>query len=204
MTLLMIPRALFLLCFPVMILGNVGTLEASIGKSDSPSVAATLSHRGAKIGQKVELVISVRGASNPLIECIERPPELVLNAIRRRQLLHTGEGDVWLFRYRILTTRAGDFEIPPIRIVNGSRFADTKPLFLRVSENGEPPAVTGRELSLAVDIPPSLGEEVIKAAPQPTPKPEPTPKPRDGRPFASRAGSTLQHLLKEFWEYPGG
>ncbi|MFZ0435191.1 MAG: hypothetical protein WAL87_04370 [Chthoniobacterales bacterium] len=200
----MIPRALFLLCFPLMMLGIVGTLEASAGKSDSPSVAATLSHRGAKVRQKVELVISVRGASNPLIECIERPPELVLKAIRRRQLLHTGEGDVWLFRYRILTTRVGDFEIPPIRIVDGSRCADTKPLFLRVSSSGEPPALTGRELSLAVDIPPSLGEEVIKAAPQPTPKPEPAPKPHDGRPFATRAGSTLQHLLKDFWEYPGG
>lgn len=200
----MMTRALFMLCFPLMILVIGGTLEASSGKSDSPSVAATLSHRGAKIGQKVELVISVRGASNPLIECIERPPELVLKAIRRRQLLHTGEGDAWLFRYRLLPTQVGDFEIPPIRIVDGSRCADTKPLFLRVSASGDPPALTGRELSLAVDIPPSLGEEVIKSAPQPTPKPEPTPKPHDGRPFATRAGSTLQHLLKDFWEYPGG
>ncbi|MEY2906095.1 MAG: BatD like domain [Verrucomicrobiota bacterium] len=204
MTLPMIPRAFLMLCFPLLVLGMGGTLVASTGKSDSPSVAATLSHRGAKIGKKVELVISVRGASNPLIECIERPPELVLKAIRRRQLLHTGEGDVWLFRYRILPSRAGDYEIPPIRIVDGGRFADTKPLFLRVSANGEPPALTGRELSLAVDIPPSLCEEVIKSAPQPTPKPEPTPKQRDGRPFASRVGSTLQHLLKDFWEYPGG
>ena len=200
----MMTRALFLFCFPLMILGVGGTLEASEGKSDGPSVAATLSHRGAKIGQKVELVISVRAASDPVIDCLERPPELVLKSIRRRQLLHTGEGDVWLFRYRILPTRAGDYEIPAIRVVDGSRYADTKPLFLHVSASGEPPALTARELSLAVDIPPSLSEEVLKAAPQPTPKPEPTPKPRDGRPFATRAGSTLQHLLKEFWQYPGG
>jgi hypothetical protein len=204
MTLPMISRALFLLCFPLLILSIEGALEASSVKSDSPSVAASLSHRGAKIGQKVELVISVRGASDPVIECIERPPELVLKAIRRRQLLHTGEGDVWLFRYRILPTRAGDYEIPPIRITDGSWSAETNPLFLRVSRSGEPPALTARELSLAVNIPPSLGEEVLKAAPQPTPRPEPTPKPRDGRPFATRAGSTLQHLLKDFWEYPGG
>ena len=193
-----------MLCFPLLFLGMEGTLEASSDKSDSPSVAASLSHRGAKIGQKVELVISVRGASDPVIKCIDRPPELVLKAIRRRQLLHTGEGDVWLFRYRILPTRAGDYEIPPIRIIDGSCSAETNPLFLRVSRSGEPPALTARELSLAVNIPPSLGEEVLKAAPQPTPRPEPTPKPRDGRPFATRAGSTLQHLLKDFWEYPGG
>jgi hypothetical protein len=204
MTQPMIPRALFMLFFPLLFLGMGGTLEASIVKCDSPSVAASLSHRGAKIGQKVELVISVRGASDPVIECIERPPELVLKAIRRRQLLHTGEGDVWLFRYRILPTRAGDYEIPPIRIIDGGWSAETNPLFLRVSRSGEPPALTARELSLAVNIPPSLGEEVLKAAPQPTPRPEPTPKPRDGRPFATRAGSTLQHLLKDFWEYPGG
>lgn len=204
MTRPMIPRALFMLCFPLLFLGMGGTLEASSDKSDSPSVAASLSHRGAKIGQKVELVISVRGASDPVIECIERPPELVFKAIRRRQLLHTGEGDVWLFRYRILPTRAGDYEIAPIRIIDGGWSAETNPLFLRVSRSGEPPALTARELSLAVNIPPSLGEEVLKAAPQPTPRPEPTPKPRDGRPFATRAGSTLQHLLKDFWEYPGG
>ena len=204
MTQPMISRALFLLCFPLLILSIEGALEASSVKSDSPSVAASLSHRGAKIGQKVELVISVRGASDPVIECIERPPELVLKAIRRRQLLHTGEGDVWLFRYRILPTRAGDYEIPPIRIIDGGWSAESNPLFLRVSRSGESPALTARELSLAVNIPPWLGEEVLKAAPQPTPRSEPTPKPRDGRPFATRAGSTLQHLLKDFWEYPGG
>ena len=204
MTQPMIPRALFMLFFPLLFLGMGGTLEASSVKCDSPSVAASLSHRGAKIGQKVELVISVRGASDPVIECIERPPELVFKAIRRRQLLHTGEGDVWLFRYRILPTRAGDYEIPPIRIIDGGWSAESNPLFLRVSRSGEPPALTARELSLAVNIPPWLGEEVLKAAPQPTPRSEPTPKPRDGRPFATRAGSTLQHLLKDFWEYPGG
>lgn len=204
MTLPMIPRVLFLLFFSLLISGIRGKLEAASAKSDGPAAVATLSHRGAKIGQKVELVISVRRASDPVIECIDRPPELVLKAVRRRQLLHTGEGDVWLFRYRILPTQAGDYEIPPIRIVDGNWSAETKPLFLRVSRSGEPPALTARELSLAVDIPPSLSEEVLKAAPQPTPKPEPTPKPRDGRPFATRAGSTFQHMLKEFWEYPGG
>jgi len=200
----MISRALFLLSLALLTPGIGETLEAASAKSDGPAAVATLSHRGAKVRQKVELVVSVRRASDPVIEYIDRPPELVLKAVRRRQLLHTGEGDVWLFRYRLLPTQVGDYEIPPIRVVDGGRFSDTKPVFLHVSGSGETPALTAKELALAVDIPPSLSEEVLKGAPQPTPKPEPTPKPRDGRPFSTRAGSTLQHGLKAFWEYPGG
>lgn len=182
----------------------VCSLRASTGDPKKLSASATLSHRGAKIKQNVELVISVRCATNPVVEYVLRPPELVLRAIRRRQLLHTEEGDLWLFRYRMMATRAGDYEIPAISVLDGGRSAETKPLFLHVSQSGDAPPLTAKELALAVDIPQSLSEEVLKAAPQPTPKPEPTPKLRDGRPFSSRAASTLQHLLKSFWEYPGG
>jgi hypothetical protein len=196
--------ALCVIFFAILIPGMAGKLDAAPVKSDSLGAVATLSHRGVKVKHKVELIVTVCGASNPVIDYIDRPQELVIRRIRRRQLLHTESGDIWLFRYRLLPLKAGDYEIPAINVIDGGSSTQTKPLFLNVSENGDLPALTARELSYAVNIPLSLSEEVLKSAPQPTPKPLPTPKPRDLRPFGVRAATSLQHFIKAFWEYPGG
>ena len=175
-------------------------VEGSTSPQPSLSATATLSHRGAKPFQRVELIVTVRHANDPLIQAIERSRNIRIHPVRGRQLLRTSQGEVWLFRYWITPTAFGEYEIPPIRVVDPVGFALTKPLLLHVSKKGEPPVLSPRELSLGVDLPPSLSEEVLKAAPQPTPKPEPTPPPQDARPFPAKAASSILHALKAFWD----
>lgn len=167
------------------------------------SAMATLSRRAAKPGERVELVLTVHNARHPVIESIERPSSFRLHALRKPQLLHAGDGDVWLFRYKIVPKETGDFEIPPIRLRDGSLTMMTKPMHLHVSKRGELPALTPSELEIGVNIPTALSEEVIRSAPQPPPKPEPIPTPRDTRMLPARATTTLLKEMKAFWNYPG-
>ena len=172
------------------------------------SARATLSCRGAKPGQHVELVVTVRNALHPVIASVERPPSFRMKTLRTPRLLKTEEGDVWLFRYQIVPRETGDFEIPSITVTDitthGLTQVQTMPLTLRVSIKGEPQKLTSPELSRMVNLPPSLSEEVLKNAPQKEPKPDPTPAPADSRPLPARIGSTCWRELKAFWNYPGG
>lgn len=170
------------------------------------SARATLSCRGAKPGQQVELVVTVRNALHPVIASVERPASFRMKTLRKPGLLSTGEGDVWLFRYRIIPTETGDFEIPPIMVTDAPTRAraQTTPLTLRVSLKGAPPVLTAGELARAVQLSPSLSEEVMKNAPQTAPKPDPSPAPVDSRPLPARIASTCCKELKAFWNYPGG
>lgn len=164
---------------------------------------ATLSSRGAKPGSSVELVVTVRHAHHPMISSVDRPASFKMHALRKPQLLHTEEGDVWLFRYQVIPTQTGDFEIPPIVVTDDAIRVQTDPLSLRVSRRGEPPILTAAELSRAVGLPMSLGEEVLKSAPQIPPKPDPSPTPCDTRPFGNRVASTCWKALKDFWNVSG-
>jgi len=170
----------------------------------SLSATATLSSRGAKPGSRVELVVTVRHAVHPVISSVDRPTSFKMHSLRKPQLLRTDEGDVWLFRYQIIPTQAGEFEIPSIVVTDDSLRAETSPLPLRVSLKGEPPVLTAGELSRVVSLPMSLGEEVLKSAPQNPPKPDPSPTPRDDRPIAKRAASACWKALKDFWNFSGG
>ena len=170
------------------------------------SARATLSCRGAKPGQHVELIVTVRNAIHPAITSVERPASFRMKTLRQPRLLRTDEGDIWLFRYKIIPMKTGDFEIPPIIVTDASlrTQAQTMPLTLRVSLKGAPPVLTAGELARAVQLPPSLSEEVMKNAPQTAPKPDPSAAPVDSRPLPARIASTCCKELKAFWNYPGG
>jgi hypothetical protein len=196
-------RITWFVCLMTLSLFGVEGMEVSKTKKLLPSAMATLSRRGAKPRQKLELVVTIRNAKEPAILSIDNPPQILVRPLRRMRLQNTPEGDVWLARYWITAMKSGDYEIPPIRLIDAGRVVSTKPLLLHVSKNGDPPVLTPRELSLAIDIPPSLSEEVLKVAPQPTPKPEPTPAPRDPRLLPARVGSSILHGLKAFWNYGG-
>jgi uncharacterized protein (DUF58 family) len=170
------------------------------------SARATLSCRGAKPGQHVELIVTVRNAIHPAIASVERPASFRMKTLRQPRLLRTDEGDIWLFRYKIIPMKTGDFEIPPIIVTDASlrTQAQTMPLTLRVSLKGAPPVLTAGELAHAVQLPPSLSEEVMKNAPQTAPKPDPSAAPVDSRPLPARIASTCCKELKAFWNYPGG
>jgi hypothetical protein len=150
----------------------------------------------------VELVVTVRNALHPVIDSVERPASFRMRTLRKPRLLKTEEGDVWLFRFQIVPTETGDFEIPPITVTEASTQARTAPLILRVSRTGETPALTSGELARAVNLPSSLSEEVMKNAPQKAPKPDPTPAPADTHPLPTRIASTCWKEIKAFWNYP--
>jgi hypothetical protein len=150
------------------------------------------------------LVVTVRHAVHPVISSVDRPASFKMHSLRKPQLLHTDEGDVWLFRYQIIPTQVGEFEIPPIFVTDDSARVETAPLPLRVSLKGQPPVLTAGELSRVVSLPMSLGEEVLKSAPQTPPKPDPSPTPRDERPVVTRVASTCWKSLKDFWNFSGG
>jgi len=168
------------------------------------SAVATLSCRGAKPGDRVELVVTVRNAFHPVIASVERPASFRMRTLRKPSLLKTSEGDIWLFRYQIIPTETGDFEIPPINVTDSSAYTRTALLILRVSLKGEAPVLTSGELSRAVNLPYSLSEEVMKNAPQKTPRPDPTPAAADSRPLPARIISTCWKGVQALWDYPGG
>jgi hypothetical protein len=168
-----------------------------------PSAMATLSHRGAKPGERVELLISVRGVIHPVLGPLKAFPQLRIRFLRNPQFLQTSAGGVWLFRYVVTPLKVGDFELPPVRVTDGAFSTETKPVSLHVSENGDMPPLSPKELSMAVDIPESLSAEVINAVPRPAMKPSPAPTPRDQRPLSVRFASTCWKELKAFWNYPG-
>jgi hypothetical protein len=182
----------------------VSSFGAKYHAPPSLSATATLSSRGAKLGSKVELVVTVRHAIHPVISSVDRPVSLKMHSLSKPQLLQTGEGGVWLFRYQITPTQVGEFEIPPISVTDDSLRVETAPLPLRVSLKGEPPVLTAGELSRVLSLPMSLGEEVLKSYPPIPPKPDPSPTPRDDRPFVKRAASTCCKAFKDFWNFSGG
>ena len=168
------------------------------------SAVATLSCRGVKPSARVELVVTVRNALHPVIASVERPSSFRMRTLRKPSLLKTEDGDVWLFRYLIIPTETGDFEIPPITVTDASAYTRTAPLILRVSLKGEPPVLTSGELALAVNLTSSLSDEVMKNAPQKIPKPDPSPSAADLRPLPTRIISTCWKELQDLWNYPGG
>ena len=164
---------------------------------------ATLSRRSAKPGDHLELIVTVRGVTHPAIHLPSNLAGLQFKLRHKPQHLTEENERVWLFRYRVIAKQNGDYEIPPILILDGATTVQTKPLLLHVSPNGELPPLSARELALGVNIPDSLSQEVIKAAPQPTPKSSPSPTPRDSRNLGARAVSSFWHGLQAFWNYPG-
>ena len=164
---------------------------------------ATLSHRSAKPREHLEIVVTVRSATHPIVSMPADMSGLRFRVLRKPRLLQVEGTGVWLFRYRVIPVLVGDYEIPPMRISDGMSSIETKPLYLHVTSSGERPPLSAKELSTGVNIPESLSEEVLKAAPQPTPKPTPSPSPQDTRTLGSRVGSTCWKGLKAFWNYPG-
>lgn len=167
-----------------------------------PRADSTLTSRSTKPGVPVELIVTVRGATAPVITEIDRPAELRIKPLRKARKLLTEQGEVWLFRYRVKATKTGDYEIAPIRVSDSGRVIETRPLFLHVSTKAEKMPYLERELSDAVALPLSLCREVVTAAPQPTPKPEPTPVP-DTRPVGAKVLSSVKKAAVSFWNYPG-
>jgi hypothetical protein len=174
-----------------------------VAETASNSAMATLSRRSAKPGDHLELVVTVRGATHPLIQLPSNLTGLQFKLRHKPQYLTVENEGVWLFRYRVTPKKIGDDEIPPIQIVDGATTLQTKPILLHVSPNGELPPLSARELALGVNIPDSLSQEVMKAVQQPTPKPTPAATPRDSRNFGARAASSCWHGLQKFWNYPG-
>jgi hypothetical protein len=171
-----------------------------------PKVAATLSHRFVKPCQPVELLITVRNAVMPIFAQPEYPEGLEMRAFRRPyQHLITGDEELWLIKYRIIPKALGDYEIPAIRVSDGSGSSLTKPLILHVSEDAKPLPPDARELSLTTDIPLSLAQEAVKTCPTPAPTPTPKPMPTsvDARPLPARVITSIGHGLTWFWNYPG-
>ena len=179
-------------------------LGQAVYAAKSPlSVMATLSCRGAKPGDRLELLVTVRAASHPQVELLSNQPGLHFRMLRKPQHLIVDQESVWLFRYRVMPRQIGTYEISPIQVIDAPDTIKTKPLFLTVSKTGEAPALSARELALGVDIPDSLSEEALKAAPQPTPHPTPSPTPPDTRGFAQKSATSLGHFFQTWWNFPG-
>jgi hypothetical protein len=179
-------------------------LAQAVFAAESPlSVMATLSRRGAKPGDRLELLVTVRAASHPQVVVPSNPPCLHFRMLRKPQHLIVDQESVWLFRYRVTPSQIGTYEIPPIQVIDAPDTIKTKPLFLTVSKTGEAPALSARELALGVDIPDSLSEEALKAAPQPTPRPTPSPTPPDTRGFAQKSTTSLGRFFQTWWNFPG-
>jgi hypothetical protein len=180
-----------------------GSLQASTA-SQRLSALATLSARSSKPHDPVELLVTViHSANRPEVMLPQEIGNFQIKVLHKPRLLAMDGGAVWLFRYRLTPKQIGDYEISPIRILDGNQTVETRPLFLHVSAKGELPPLSAKELAAGVDIPVSLGEEVLKAAPQPSPRPTPTPPPADQRDWRSKAGDSCWKLLKSFWNYPG-
>lgn len=148
--------------------------SASSGMNEAtlrPSAMTTLSRRSAKPGDHLKIVVTLRGATHPLVLIPSNLPGLRFEVLRRAKLLSVDGESVWLFRYLVTPAQSGEYEISPLRGVDGGRDFETKPLFLHVSPKGELPTLSAQELSVGVNIPVALSAEVLKAAPQPTPKP---------------------------------
>jgi hypothetical protein len=177
--------------------------QAALAVGVALSSMATLSRRSAKPGDHLELVVTVRAASHPKVVLPQTLPELQIHLRRKPQHLMVDDESVWLFRYRVTPKQIGDYQIPPLQIIDGNSWLETKPVFLHVSQKGELPPLSAKELALGVNISDTLSQEVLKSAPQPTPQPTPSPTPRDTRAFGVRAISSCWHALKAFWNYPG-
>jgi len=198
-------KPIFLRSLALLILASGGSVPLRAAHHSAPTLSATasLSSHGVMPGKSVELIVTVRNAAHPVIAGVDRPTSFRMHSIKKPQLLKTERGDVWLFRYRIVPTEVGEYEIPPILVTDDSARASTFPLKLRVSLSGKPPVLTAEELSRSVNIPKAISEEFLKNAPQTPPKADPSPTPVDTRPFTERASSTCWKLLGDFWNYPG-
>lgn len=192
-------KKLLLLCAVIGCLS--GTLDASPARGSE--AAATISHRVSKPGQRLELLITVRNARPPVSALPECPVGLELKRFWKPQHLTVAGEDVWLLRFRLITTAVGDYEIPPIRVSTGAGDLFTKPVILHVSHDAKPPLPDARELALTTDIPFGLAQEAVKICPTPAPKPSPSPTPKDERPLPSRLISSIGHGFSWFWNYPG-
>ena len=178
-------------------------LSTSRANSINLTTMATLSSRSAKPGDHVELIVTVRNASHPLVLIPETLTGLRIKVLRKPRLFSIDDEEVWLFRYRVTPLQIGEYQLAPFQVVDGNQSTATKPLFLHVSRKGDAPPLSPEELAIGVNIPESLSQEVIKAVPQPPPKPEPTPSPVDRRSLAGRVSSSIAKALQAFWNYPG-
>lgn len=174
----------FLIIFPAR--GAAGGMEAT----------ATLSRRWAKPGQPVELLVTIRNASNDVTVQLACPAGVVVKPFRSNQRIPLPDGERRLYRYRLLIKNPGDYEFPPLRVSDGRGSVQTQPLSLRVGEMDKPHPLSVRELSSGTAIPESLAREVVTSLPFPPPKSTPTPAPKDSTPVLVKA-------LKWFWSYPG-
>ena len=178
-------------------------LSTSRANSINLTTMATLSSRSAKPGDHVELIVTVRNASHPLVLIPETLPGLRIKVLRKPRLFSIDDEEVWLFRYRVTPLQIGEYQLAPFQVVDGNQSLITKPLFLHVTIKGEPPPLSPEELALGVNIPESLSQEVIKALPPSPSKPEATPTPVDTRPFTVKLSSSMANALQSFWNYPG-
>jgi BatD DUF11 like domain len=191
--------------YPSLLLTVLLLLSVSSPSASAATAAvadASLTKRTARPGENVELIVTVRGLSRPVIKEIGRSPELRVTPLRRGRQISDQEGTYWLFRYRVRPKAAGDFTIEPIRVFGDGREVLTRALRLRSSTVEGKTPYGAAEFSHAVSIPRALAEEVLKAVPQPTPSPEPV-KQNDSRPLPERCLAWMGKHLRDFWSYPG-
>ena len=175
----------------------------SVTRGGKKPVMATLSRRAARPGESVELVVTVPSADHPKLLIPSNIAGLRFQILRKGRVLSINGEKIWLFRYRVIPDQIGNYEIPPLRMIDGDDSRESNPMLLHVSKKGETPPLSSRELAVGVGIPESLSEEILKAAPQPTPVPLAASTPRDNRPLTARATSSAWGALKSFWNYPG-
>ena len=177
--------------------------KASVTHGEKASAMATLSRRAARPGEPVELVVTIHSADHPKVLLPSTNAGLRFQTLRKGRVLSIDGEKIWLFRYRVTSDQTGNYEIPPLRIIDRVGSYETNPMLLHVSKKGESPPLSFGELAVGVGIPNSLSEEILKFAPQPPPAPLPTPTTRDRRSITARASSSAWCALKSFWNYPG-
>lgn len=163
---------------------------------------AALSSRWAKPRQGVELLVSVRNAHGRLVVTPVIPRGMIYRPLKTFQRIECPEGEILLFRYRITSLVCGDYEIPPVRVANGSSTVLTRPLFLKVSNDGKPHPMRARELGIAASIPEPLATEAVKLLPPIAASPSPSPRGASKRLDVHGVLSSVLHGFKWFWDYP--
>jgi hypothetical protein len=189
---------------PLILILVFSTMAVALPAStNSLTAEASLSSRWARPRQVVELLISIRNAKGLPVVSPLMPRGMVCSPLKTCQRVKMTSGEVFLFRYRIDSAECGNYEIPPIMVSDTVSTVRTRPLFIRVSNDGKPHSLSGKELGLAASIPVTLAEEAAKLQPVATSTPVPSPPPVHSGNFATTMVSILGEGLRKFWDYPG-
>lgn len=178
------------------------SLDDLLASPGALSAEAVLTSRWARPRQGVELLVTVRHAQGCPVVSPVIPPGLNCRSLKPCQKIQSSNGEILLYRYRIASQVSGDYEIPSFSVNDNSSTAVTRPLFLKVSNDGKPHPMTAKELGIAASIPETLASDAVKLLPAPAAIPSPSPE----QSRASCRESVFSHLvsgLRWIWDYPG-